>query len=524
MKFPPCQIHKIFYRFTLLATTFSLSVAGVAVEPQLLERGWKPSVELTGEGDSQKAVDKMREMAELQEVILNNTEFHEQTQEFVDGLWASFERFDLNRFYKLLPEEQGEWRQLSVIGRREGSQYHLGPQSFEGKNLVEMGFTPSAMGDFYAEVRAKEIARKRLNSNYLLQADFSWGVGSVDWEAVTNATEETFRIVVDGDPRFTKKLTTESELSVYRQRVEQMNPSLGDEDIEIIAPLWAAFPQMWDLLAKLARVEDVVVSEVAGTTDYKKLQASLSIQPKKMKKLYPKLSRFLTRMKSLLHFNIDLMNDDGRYFNATIDTDTLTLAFEAFIKEGQVLPVNAVGQVVTDVKPREPGQPLVLDAIVDARVEVFGVVTTMDHMKTQLSYITMEDGASFETRMNEMPEIAIKGSVFGIMPTAFIDVFIPGNLLSLMEEFMSTATEGNNGEGIVVDLNYADGKDNKVATMNAEVSFEGLNNRLISFGMGIVNDLIIPNDDVSDEIRALMADTQEAFKHDLEGFAGVVSL
>lgn len=512
---------------SLLISSYGLSLLSGnanAVESGVLERAWKPSVELTGEGDSEKAITKMREMAELQQIMLENTQFHEQTQEFVDGLWASFERFDLNRFYRLLPEENDDWRRLSVIGRRDGANYHLGPQNYQGKNLVAMGFRPTEMGDFHAEVRAKEIARKGMNSNYLLQADFEWGVGSVDWNSVTNATEETFRIVVDGDPRFTKKQVSESDLDVYRQRVINMNPSLGNEDIEIIAPLWAAFPQMWDLLAKLARVDDVVVSDVAESDEYKKLQASISIQPKKMKALYPKLSKFLRRMDSLMFFNIDMVGEEGRLFNAQVDTDTLTVSFESYVKNGQMLPVTAEGEVITDVAVKGPNEPRVFEALVDVKVDVFGVVTTMDRMKTTLAYATGPEGASFQTRMNDMPEMAIKGSVFGIMPTSFIDVFIPGNLQSLMEEFMSTATEGNNGEGIVVDMKYGDAQADQIATMNAKVSFEGLNNKLISFGMGIVNKMIIPNDAVSEEIRQLMADTQTAFRHDLEGFADVIAM
>src|SRR5690606_8404654 len=87
------------------ATAYVLTAsAGFAITPEVVNRGWKPSVEIAGSGDRELAVTNMRAMADLQRVVMQNTDFHQQTQRFIDELWASLESFNLNRFYTLLPE------------------------------------------------------------------------------------------------------------------------------------------------------------------------------------------------------------------------------------------------------------------------------------------------------------------------------------------------------------------------------------------------------------------------------------
>ncbi|HEX4937251.1 MAG TPA: hypothetical protein VFX11_01140, partial [Candidatus Kapabacteria bacterium] len=67
----------------------------------------------------------------------------------------------------------------------------------------------------------------------------------------------------------------------------------------------------------------------------------------------------------------------------------------------------------------------------------------------------------------------------------------------------------------------ANGESAKLVVKSA---FEGLDNFFVRVGMGIVSDRVIPDPQVSVELRKLIFDTQEAFAHDLDGFVQTASL
>ena len=504
----------------LLLPFLAMTPVANAVSPETVSRSWKPSVELTGEGNKAVAVEKMREMADLQRVVMRNTEFHEQTQDFVDGLWASLERFDLRKFYNLLPEEQDDWRQLRVYGARDGSLYRMGP------DVAVLGGEGAAadalldMGDMSALIRAKQIKQEK-STNYLLSSTFKVGVGAVSWPSVIDATEETFRIVVDGDPQFEKTSLVTPDYR-YRANVHAMNPALGEEDVAIIAPLWASFPEMWDLLAKLGKVEDVVLAG-ESPKPYKHLQASFVANPEMMKKYYPDLAKHLSKLDSLLQVSIDLHNEHGRVLHAEIDSETLRGRIDTYVYDGALLPVKD-GRVLMNTEPTQSKEKRELVAHVNTRMNILGIVTRMSDIKATIEYSQTPQGAKIKTRMVDVPSVAVDGNALGIMPTSLINLFLPTNIDELMIEFLDVACKGNNGEGIAADLEFSQEKPGSISRLAVSSAFEGLDNFLVRLGMGIVSERVIPDPEVSLDIRRLIFDTQEAFSKDLDGYERLATL
>ncbi|MDX1692564.1 MAG: hypothetical protein R3208_02290 [Ketobacteraceae bacterium] len=496
---------------TMAALAMSIPAAQ-AVSPEILQRGWKPSVEMIGDGEPAVAIHKLREVTDLQRVVLHNTEYHEQTQAFVDGLWASLERFDLRRFYSLLPEETGDWRQLRVYGSRQGTQYRMGPEaSILGNDHGEL----RSLGDVSVLVKARPVEH-RGNYNYLLSSTMTVGVGEVQWPSVLDATEETFRIVVEGDENFQKKSKFTPDFR-FQAKVHAMNPELGEEDVAIIAPLWAAFPEMWDLLAALGQVQEVVVDSSAK--DYRHLQATFQVRPAMMKKRYPELAGHLDNLSSLLKFNMDISNPDGRVLRLSMNSEDLTAHVEGFVKDGRLLPVQD-GKVLVDAPTRWRGRQA-LNARIDATMSILGIVTHMTDVRADILYEESTDGATVTTRVNQVPQVEVAGYALGVMPTGLVNFFIPRSIDELMLEFLQVACQGNQGKGVVARMRFENGNDSRQTQVHFTSEFEGLDNFMVRIGMGIVSDRIIPDTDVSDDLRRLVFDTQDAFSKDLDGFARV---
>lgn len=504
-------------RAALAASLMSITATGFAITPDVINRGWKPQVDLVGSGDPQTAVAQLRDMTELQRVVLQNTEFHSQTQQFVDELWRSLESFNLNRYYNMLPETDGDWRQLKVYGSRNGKLYQVGPEA------AKVGFDTSGngleMGDLSMLIQAKRLADKD-QTRYLMQNTVELGVGRLKWASLQQASADTLRIVVDGSPDFSNAGQARAA-QTYRDKVIHMNSQLGSEDVDVLAPLWAAFPALWDMLAQMGKIEDVVYHD--SSLGYRQLKMSFVLEPERMAKAYPAISKHILDMDRLFHGSLRLSDERGELFSGTLDSRTLRGNFQMFVANGQVVPVKG-GQVMLDAPPVPDGQPWEFSAQMDGTVSVLGVVTNLQNLKARIQYLSTAEGAKIVSQITEVPDISIKGNALGFMPTSMIDMVLPKNLDQIMTEFMTVACKGNDGKGILMGAQFEEATPTRSARLRMKSAFEGLDNFFVRFGMGIVSDRIIPDPKVSEELRRLAFDTQEAFQQDLEGFAQIASL
>lgn len=493
------------------------ATAGFAISPEVLNRGWKPTIEIAGSGDTSTAVTNMRAMADLQRIVLQHTEFHQQTQQFVDELWGSLESFNLDRFYNLLPETDGEWRQLRVYGARNGTLYRVGPEA--DKVGVKASGEAEEMGDMYTLVRAKRIGSES-EPHYLLQNSIELGVGQVAWPSVQHAAAETFRIVVDGSPEFSGQAGSKPAQQ-YRDKVIQMNPALGAEDIDIIAPLWAAFPAQWDLLAQMGKVEDVVYHD--SSQGYRRLTASFVLDPEKMRRNYPALADHIVNMDRLFSGSLRLTDSRGDLLTAELDSKTLRGQFQTFIANGRVVPVIG-GRVALDAPPVPDGEPWELTAHMNGTMSLLGVITNIQNMKARIQYLSLADGAKLVAQITEVPDVSVKGKALGVMPTSMINVVLPKDMNQIIQDFIAVACEGNDGKGILVGGQFQQAANGQSAKLIVKSAFEGLDNFFVRVGMGIVSDRVILDSKASTELRKLVFDTQEAFTQDLDSFVQTASL
>ena len=503
-----------FHSIYALIPAVCLTTVAWAVPPEVLDRSWAASVELTGEGNPDTAILHMREMADLNRTVLRNMEFHEQTQSFVDQMWDNLESFNLNDFYAMLPEQQGDWRQLRVYGARKGERYQVGPDA-AAIGMREDG-QPKSLGDVSVLVQAKKIDGS-LGDHYLMRGNIQMGVGEMRWPSVQDAALETFRVVVDGTPSF-KAGQSSSATQKYRDKVIKMNPELGSEDIDIIAPLWASFPAMWELLSHLGAIDDVVYHDL--DKPYRQLKASFAIRPERMKAFYPNIVDHLETMGRLFRGSFRLEDERGELFSAELDSRTMRGTFQAFIADGRIVPVKG-NAVVLNAPPIEDNKPWNFTAHMDSTMTILGVVTHINNARARVQFISTDKGARLVGQLSDVPDIRVQGNALGIMPTSVIDVVLPKDIDEIIEEFVAVACKGNGGKGILLGAQFDQAEKGNTSTLTLKTAFEGLDNFFVRIGMGIVNDRVLPDEGVSQELDRLIFETQEAFASDLKGFESI---
>lgn len=501
--------------FVLIAFLVGSQVS-FAVSDDVVERGWKPQIELAGDGDSALAVERIKALSDLQRTVFYGLQYHEETQAFVDEVWDSLEKFDLKHIYEMLPQQDGEWRQLQIYGSQTGDSYQVGPDP------VVLGLSKhgdiAQLGDLSVQVRAKKIDGKPGN-HYLFNNDIRVGIGEMQWPAVQRAAEETFRVMVDGSPSFQNN-QRQGVAQSYRDKVIRMNPQLSSEDVDIIAPLWASFPAMWELLSHLGEIEDVVYHDL--DKPYRQLKTSFVVDPKKMKQLYPSLSSHLVSMNRLFKGSFRLEDERGELLTAEIDSKSMRGFVELFVANGRIVPIKG-GKVVLNAPPMEQNKPLEFTAHMDSTMSILGVVTHIQNAKARVQFLSHDSGMKMVGQLNHVPDIQVQGNALGFMPTALIDVVLPKDLHEIIEEFMSVACLGNEGKGILVGAQFDQGEKGRTSTLAIKSAIEGLDNFFVRIGMGIVSDRVIPDPKVSTDLRKLIFDSQEAFASDLKGFEAVAS-
>lgn len=494
-------------RAVWLAFLFCLPLSATAVPPEIVRWGWRPPVEFAGQGDPQLAVAQLRNYIRLQRLVMDHTDYHEQTREFVDDLWQSLESFDLEGFYWLLPEEQGNWRSLSVYGEAGPEAYHIGP----APRLPADGGGPG-FGDFRAEIRAEEIETEAA-THYLLNAQVGVGLGDVSWPALVEATQTALRMVGGERPR--QLGHQNGELLRYRRMAEAMNPQLSAEEIDLLVPVWAAYPEMWNLLSGLGTLDDLLVTN-HRTAGYQQVQVVFTVEPERLGQAYPDLAGYLERLDTLVRADLNLYDEYGRLLSVGIDSETLQGTLSMVVRDGELVPLR-FERPVAEAPRFDPAQPRRLRARVDAEMDILGIIAEIEGMTFEIGYEPTEQGARFVAHGRSVPRIGVGGRALGMFPAPLIDIFLPRRIDLLMKDFLTVACEGNDQQGITAMVEIDSATDDS-GQLRLEGSFEGLDNFFVRIGMGIINNRIIPGERVSEDLKTLVYDAHQAFSNDLDQF------
>lgn len=499
-------------------------VAGV---PRLVRsRGWAPLVQLAGAGDHAAAIDGLTAGLQTLRCVLHGLTVDEPTREFVDELRDSLGDMDLEGLHELLPLSEGEWKRVRVVGRREGQGYavRLAPRAAALDPTRGLG---ARTGDLLAQAATRPIATVDGSTNYVTQLELGLGVGAVSWDRITSCVAEAARLAASGDPRCGARDMAVRPDTATRLKVVETHPALRPEDVEVLAVLWESFPRLAEVLIEVARVDDVCVFDVAGAGDYQQLRLSGRLRPDLMEERYEELAEFLADLGPLLDARVRWVDAQGRQLaRLNLQTGTLGLTLEAFVRDGRLLPVGLDGRVVLDEPAAPTTAPAVVNAVADLHFNLNGITTEVRGLEVDGTYAQGDGGAVLTARVSRVPTVAVGGTAFGILPSWAIDVMIPGNIGELTTELLTVLCKGDGGRGATFSLRARQamtetGRDGP-STLELSGQLEVLNSLLIRLGFQIANQKLLPDEDVRAEVWDLFTRAHGALEQDLASFAQVM--
>lgn len=512
-----------------VALLCSLSNAATANENNILIERWKPIVLFAGNGNPHAAINHLRGINEIQALMAERTSFDPQSQKFVDDLWASLNDFNLARFHSILPEVNGDWRELKVKGRREGGEYCFTDQT--GKMYSPAG-AMATLGDSSLLVRSKLVQPATTSdksifvqgTHYVIDGQWEIGWGSYSWQAFRDTVNESVKLLSPASKEDLKALSPDT-----LRAIDKMNPSLGEEDLEILAPLWVSFPNQWELFSSFGTIKDIVSTNPTSkykikneNKNLKDVSIVIAMDKEKIEDFYPSISGYIERVDDLMKVSLSLYNKDGRVMGITFDSTSLTLQIDMLLDGDALIPVEN-GTAKTENPVRFADESLQFTAIVDATIDVFGVTTDVENIRSLATYVPQGDGLHVDLTMNSLPEVSVHGAAFGLMPTRFIDAVLPTNIDKIILEFAEIAVKGNDGKGIVASIDMKNTITPGVTNLKISGASEALDNLFVRLGVSIISQRLLPNTKQGEELIAMVRAAREAFNADLARYEKAVN-
>ncbi|MET0385935.1 MAG: hypothetical protein ABW321_08245 [Polyangiales bacterium] len=476
------------------------------------ERGWLPVIALAGARDATRAVQTLRAVVQRWAIALEHTETDAATRDFLDRATQSLHDFNLERMYKLLPEQDGRFRRLGVAGELDGKRYYISRRTKPGFEVGPQGVR-QRLGDASFVLRAAPVAGQDGDTNYLLQARVGLVLAPIDWGMVVDAAQQLLVLVGSGDDAQNAQPDAR-----FRQKVLAHNPKLGREDVAPVATLWEAFPRLGDVLSSLGGMDDLVAGDVMPAPGVRKVQLVVHLDPKQLEAHYPEIADYLDDLDKLLEADLRWVDTHNRTIALLhLDSRHLTARLELFERDGMLLPSRG-GQALAD-------QPLAAGigtypyrVLASAHFSALGLRVKARDAQIEFEHERTERGMELRGRMKHVPQVEITGAALGFVPTGLIDVFIPGNIQGLAEKFVTAACRGNGGKGVELAVRF-DRRPNGQATLDGAIALEAIDNFLVKLGVGHFNSHVMPDDDVRTELNRLLMDVQRAFSADLEHYA-----
>ncbi len=222
---------------------------------------------------------------------------------------------------------------------------------------------------------------------------------------------------------------------------------------------------------------------------------------------FASLGDYLDDIKYLGFIKIRFTNLQGRSLGEfAIESKTREIRFKFFTQNGKVIPYDTKGNFYPqDAFTLGSLSEFPFIAKVSVEANLYGLVLENDDIQLLGRFSNTANSGVLNLKLTKIQEFEVSG-VFGYFaPSWAINLFIPGNLQSIIHEFTETLVKANDGKGTSIVLRWD--RDTSKTLMKTHIETEFLDNFFIRFGLKIWNHRVLPDEDAKDDIRAVLSRT-----------------
>lgn len=482
--------------------------------------GWTPFLAVgKGEGktpieEHKEAIRKLGVYSDFIKTLIYNFSPDKKTIDLFTKIIHDLNNYNLQNVYELLPEEDKDnLRKIKFEGFVEDGNYVLKvAQPSKSVNDDEMSSLKfNKFGDFSYLLKIGHASNPQFKSNYLTKVLTKSTMTDTTYSQLTLFLKEVFKLA-----ERSKELP--QELIEQKRKITPLYPKLGDEDINLLTILSSSYPELHDRLLGIVQIHDLLTHFKSGDKEYTRINLKFGLHGPRIKKEFRKISNYLDRLHNLLDAYFKSVNEKGEtIFDLRFISSDFTLEVTLLVKDGTILPADSNWCPISldglDFTKLNNLKATIKGELI---AHFHGVNCEVKNIQIEQEYHRDKESAILINRFIKKPDVQkVKGRVYGIIPIWLIDVFIPSNIDTLVDDFAYVLAKGNNGKGTIGEFSYKAQEDgNFVFKVFGEG--EALNNNFVSFGFNLMNKVLIPDDKTFKEALKFVRWLYDGFENDFK--------
>lgn len=502
----------MFRRFGWIIVAFflicsSLSLLQALPTKKKKQPFWNVMMQLGGKGKARekKAYGAIEDFIRYTKASLYHTEFSKEAQDYRDLYDRDLSTFDIEDIYETLPYqlEESKWK---------GSHHY--EENQKGKVLVSLKDPEIStwlnlsqhqqkapwkkvknLGD--SDQRFYVTPRKGTNGDLHFEAYFfeRMGLGNINTNEILMGLRALLTYMERGVREVPEGFTPTSEM-------KSKFTGLSRGELYVMDQFREDMPSLYDRVTRYVDIKGVSIPMEHKGVKYCRFNLHLSLKMDGLKKDFPKIYRYLLRIRGLFEIKSRMYSEQGYYMGfMKFSTTSFTYHFSYCMKDGRFLPSSTSWEPV-DFKGYSPWDLGTQKNTFhnDVQVRVNGIRMIIRNIKLYQTYTHKKDTTSIDFLLKDTPIIQkVDGSAYGIVPVWLIDLLLPSNLETLMKDFFQALAKGRQGQGWFLKIQTHSTPNNRI---DMAVGSEILSNGIIKIGLKIAADILIPDRETSQEIAS----------------------
>jgi hypothetical protein len=203
---------------------------------------------------------------------------------------------------------------------------------------------------------------------------------------------------------------------------------------------------------------------------------------------YPAIAAHLDSLRHFYTVEISVLNPQGNtVLSLTFDSKDDFFSFYAYTAGGMVVPRDQnENPVFEEAFLPSQMENAVFEARINTLVNVYGLKFISQDIKGSIAFNLGPQKGRVEMTLAEFPKTLVTGRLGSVLPAWVIELAIPQNMGSIVDEFFDTMTSSRDGQGAFIAMEWDESAKNGVDfSFFAQSDF--LDNFYVRFAMAAAN-------------------------------------
>ncbi len=247
---------------------------------------------------------------------------------------------------------------------------------------------------------------------------------------------------------------------------------------------------------------------------------TLGFHKERLKELYPGLAKYMKNLVEPGYLDIKVINEKGHLLTRfQVDFKEHVVRLSHCTKQGKVVPYKIRKDKIT---------PFWEDAFTFSSLEKHnwvshaeffnishGIKLKINNIVVAGDYLYNKEDMDFKITLDSLPQPEISGAVYGFIPLPIVDLFIPGTIQGLADDFAKVMTKANYGAGSYFALDWHQ-VDPSFWWLHWKTETEMADSFLVRTGARIIAKKYRMNEKTMEELYRFTSTSVKYFAEDLE--------